>query len=525
VKAVAGPRVSIIVPVFNGANYMREAIDSALAQTHPDTEVVVINDGSRDGGETDRIARAYGPRIRYLAKENGGVATALNAGIAAMTGEVFCWCSHDDLHIPDKTARQVAEWERLGRPDAVLFCDYRLSDAGGAPLEDVRLDHAMLAAKPAYAVLRGAVHGCSVFVPRRLFDTCGLFDPALPTTQDYDLWFRMARRVPFLHMADVLVLSRWHEAQGSKQGNHTAEAEALWAGFAERLPEEEMAALEGSPLRFLRALAAFTRGSGLAGAAARIDALAEAGLRDTLVSVVIPVHDEPLLAASAVESAAAQTHASLEILVVDDGSTADMRALGEAVARHAPRARLLRQDNAGPGAARNRGLAEAHGRYVAFLDADDLWQPDKVARQLRAMEEAGAAFGFTSYVRLDTATGRLSHIAEAARNAFPDAIGACNIATPTVMLRRDVLDAGFRFREDIRQGEDVVLWLSLLARLPFLGLAEPLTVVRAGADAAASDPERQRRGLGQILAAAEADPLLAAHPAQLERLRAALAAA
>jgi glycosyltransferase involved in cell wall biosynthesis len=67
------PRVSIILPVYNGSNYMREAIDSALAQTWPNTEVVVVNDGSRDDGATEAIARSYGDRIVFVNKPNGGV--------------------------------------------------------------------------------------------------------------------------------------------------------------------------------------------------------------------------------------------------------------------------------------------------------------------------------------------------------------------------------------------------------------------------------------------------------------------
>ena len=137
---------------------MREAIDSALAQTWPDTQVLVVNDGSRDGGETNRIVRSYGGRIRYIEKPNG-VAHAERRYI-------FCWLSHDDRHLPHKTERPVDGWCELGCSEAVLYCDYRLSDAHGHPPQDVRRDHEMLVQKPLYAVLRGCVHGCSVFVPR-----------------------------------------------------------------------------------------------------------------------------------------------------------------------------------------------------------------------------------------------------------------------------------------------------------------------------------------------------------------------
>ncbi len=102
------PFVSIVIPVYNGANYLREAIESALGQTYPDVEVIVVNDGSNDGGKTRDVALSFGNRIRYLEKTNGGVATALNLGVREMRGELFAWLSHDDVYYPEKIARQVA---------------------------------------------------------------------------------------------------------------------------------------------------------------------------------------------------------------------------------------------------------------------------------------------------------------------------------------------------------------------------------------------------------------------------------
>ncbi len=75
------PNVSIVIPVYNGANFLAEAIDSALMQSYNNIEVIVVNDGSCDDGKTEAIANSYGNRIRYFHKENGGVATALNLGI------------------------------------------------------------------------------------------------------------------------------------------------------------------------------------------------------------------------------------------------------------------------------------------------------------------------------------------------------------------------------------------------------------------------------------------------------------
>ena len=92
------PLVSIVIPVYNGADYMREAIDSALSQTYPHIEVLVVNDGSTDSGATAAVARSYGDKIRYFEKKNGGVSSALNYGIRNMQGSYFSWLSHDDVY-------------------------------------------------------------------------------------------------------------------------------------------------------------------------------------------------------------------------------------------------------------------------------------------------------------------------------------------------------------------------------------------------------------------------------------------
>ena len=99
---VFNPKVSIVIPVYNGSNYLREAIDSTLAQTYRNIEVIVVNDGSDDEGKTKTIARMYGDKIRYFSKVNGGVSSALNVGIKEMTGEYFSWLSHDDIYMPEK---------------------------------------------------------------------------------------------------------------------------------------------------------------------------------------------------------------------------------------------------------------------------------------------------------------------------------------------------------------------------------------------------------------------------------------
>jgi hypothetical protein len=384
---MASPRVTIVVPVFNGANYMRAAIDSALAQDYSNLEVLVVNDGSCDGDATDALARSYGDRIHYINKPNGGVASALNAGIAAMTGEIFCWLSHDDIHLPDKTSRQVAFWEELGRPPAVLIGDYRLIDAAGAPLADFRFDHALLEAKPIYALLRGSIHGCTVLLPRILFDEFGLFDEGLPTTQDYDLWHRMIFRVPFLHMPEILIESRWHDEQGSKRPGHREEARQLWRRMTHSVPVEEQVRLEGSSSRFLSATSRFLNQCGLTEVAADLATDAEAALDATLISIILSVGKRLERTVGAIGAVAAQRHPSSELILVAPKPDAELNAV---ISEFYPEARLLLDD--GPDA----GWRMAKGCYIVFVGTDDLILPEKLELQLRAMDDANVVISCTA---------------------------------------------------------------------------------------------------------------------------------
>ena len=95
------PKVTIIIPVYNGSNFLAEAIDAALAQTYQNIEILVINDGSKDDGASEKIALSYGDRISYYCKENGGVSSARNNGIDHATGEWIFFLDADDLLTPD----------------------------------------------------------------------------------------------------------------------------------------------------------------------------------------------------------------------------------------------------------------------------------------------------------------------------------------------------------------------------------------------------------------------------------------
>ncbi len=222
------PLVSIIIPVYNGANYMREAIDSALNQTYSNVEVLVINDGSNDNGETEKIALTYGDKIRYFHKKNGGVSTALNLGIQNMRGDYFSWLSHDDVYFAEKVEKQVETLVEFGDDMAVCYCNSiqinKNSERIGHIVSVTDLEN-----KKAYDwhyVLRyllkeGTFNGCALLVSRRIFVDYELwFDETMRFSQDALMWYLIFAKVkPALVYADFLgVKGRVHDKQLTQTG-------------------------------------------------------------------------------------------------------------------------------------------------------------------------------------------------------------------------------------------------------------------------------------------------------------------
>lgn len=262
------PKVSVVIPVYNGANYLRLAIESALAQTYGNIEIIVVNDGSTDDGATDRIAKSYGERIRYCRKPNGGVATALNRGLAEMTGDYFSWLSHDDEYYPLKIRRQV---DRMLNepPRTVLYSDYDVIDENSNVLRTERIRHVSPDRFRLMLMISYPLHGCTALIPRRCLEEVGLFDERLRTTQDYDMWFRMAERCRFVHMPEILIRSRVHPEQGTvKVVSRSKEVRRLYISFIERMPPQELllASDEGSMAKAYAEVAENFRARGLLGA-------------------------------------------------------------------------------------------------------------------------------------------------------------------------------------------------------------------------------------------------------------------
>ena len=210
------PQVSVIIPTYNSARYVVEAVESVLAQTWQDFEILVIDDGSTD--ETEQLMRRYENPVRYLCQANGGVAVARNRGIRESRGRYIAFLDADDTWLPYKLERQINVL--LEHPNVrACYSTFTIVDAELNPLGISRSQRQGSALED--LLTGGNIIGsiCTVLCERSLFDVVGGFDPKLSQCADWDMWVRLAARTEFLYLDEPLVTYRQHDANMSRNAS------------------------------------------------------------------------------------------------------------------------------------------------------------------------------------------------------------------------------------------------------------------------------------------------------------------
>ena len=206
--------VSVVIPTYNYGHFVTGAVESALAQTYADREVIVVDDGSEDDTR-DRLA-IYDGRIRYIRQENRGLSSARNTGIRAARGALVAFLDSDDLWHPEKLAVQA---RYLGEhPEVALLAsdhlDMHTSEMG--ELDWPRIDGSRpIGARPIsfeQLVIGSRFGACGVVARRWCFDEVGLFDETLRSAEDLDMWIRIASRFPIAKLEFPLWVYRHHGA-------------------------------------------------------------------------------------------------------------------------------------------------------------------------------------------------------------------------------------------------------------------------------------------------------------------------
>ena len=226
---------------------------------------------------------------------------------------------------------------------------------------------------------------------------------------------------------------------------------------------------------------------------------------DDLVSVIMPVYNASDTVSGSIRSVLSQTRANLELITVDDGSSDTSVSIIETIAASDPRIQLIRSEqNAGIAAARNRGILAAKGRYIAFLDSDDLWRPEKLEQQIAFMQLHQAALSATAYGIIDAKGNK------AGSDRFPPAesmdyqkmLRGNPLGCLTVLIDRMELEKqGFHhpLSFPIIRHEDYALWLSITkCGIPAWGLQEVLADYRVDNASASGNKLRSAKWTYEI---------------------------
>ena len=243
------PKVSIIIPVYNGENFVKEAIVSVINQTYRNFEIIVINDGSTDHGKTKEAIMEYKKDIIYREKENGGVASALNLGIDLMQGEYFLWLSHDDLLKPTSLETYVEKLQIVPDETTLIWGNYDLinEDSLSFGIQDFSSYYPTEKLEMSvFPVVNGYVNACATLIHKSHFERVGKFNEELRIAQDNEFLFRVFRRNTTFFCKEILCSKRYHSNQDSLVKNIYPEEDQLIEMFLENITLMEAAEFEGT---------------------------------------------------------------------------------------------------------------------------------------------------------------------------------------------------------------------------------------------------------------------------------------
>lgn len=426
------PRVSVIIPAYNGERYIALAVESVLNQTYKNLEIIIIDDGSTDN--TREILQPYFNRIRYLYQENQGVAAARNSGIREAKGELIAFLDQDDFFLPDKLAAQVALFDAQSSL-AIVNSGWRIVNEEGENIFDIKpWEHLPQLNLETWVVYMPVLPSAMMFSKHWLDRVCG-FDSQYDSVDDSDLVLRLALLGgEAAWLPQVTVCYRQHRQNVSiqralKQANLFIELkqnlfsrndlpericqlekpafyEALtwmawqlyYSGYPAEMAEYFQQSLPYSQysvtatiVDWVKRLTDISQAYGC-----EIDGFALRNLlewknlmaniipnKKVRVSVIIPAYNCDRYITQAIDSVLNQTYQNWEIIVVDDGSTDNTR---QVLSPYLDLIKYVYQDNQGAAAARNHACKLAQGEFLAFLDSDDFFLPEKLEKQVAYLD-------------------------------------------------------------------------------------------------------------------------------------------
>ena len=355
-------KFSVVTPSLNQAKYVEQTIKSVVAQEYADFEHFVIDGGSDD--ETLKILKKY-PHLVWVSEKDRGQSDAVNKGFKLATGDIIAWINSDDWYEAG-TFTAVAEFFANNPDKNIVMGNCNLVDSRGKALGKVANTERGFDALKKYWVGESIPTQPAVFFRRKLLEELGYLDESLHLAMDFDLWMRFSLQNHFYHLNRTFANYRFHDtAKGGDQD---------WSKF---VPEWKVV---------------YKRYAGPI-------------IDNPKVSVVMPVYNGESYLAEAIDSILSQTLTDFELLVINDGSTDGSGAIVKGY--DDPRIRMVEnKSNSGVVAARNLGMANAGGEYIALLDCDDIAYPSRLAEQAAFMDDHPEFSMIGSWVEIMDGNGR-----------------------------------------------------------------------------------------------------------------------
>ena len=538
------PSISVVMSVYNGAEFLSEAIESVLGQTFADFEFIIIDDGSTDGTSDilDRYASADA-RMRIYRQNRSGVAVALNRGLTLARGRYIARMDADDIACPDRFERQVQLLDQTQNL-AVVGGAFELVGSNGQRGAIIKLPEDDTAIKAKLATVNCLAHP-TIMGRKDVLIESGGYRAQFVHAEDYDLWLRIAERHALANVAEPILRYRFHRNQVSLRNSRQQALSALGARVAaerrrqggvdpfehtERITEEVLSrnGLEEEEIEravwcgFVHQIETAARVGERAVYRHPLHDLEtepppraevrEAGRKAPRVSVIVPCYNQARFLPQALESVIAQSEQDWECIVVNDGSTDDTREIAARYAGLDGRLHYIEQNNQGVGAARNAGLRICRGRYIQFLDADDALFPNKISSQLAVLEsESAPALAYCDYYHAEGV--RLGEIT------------AHHFSGPRLVMNNPLLDMAARwetelsipihcflfdtrffkqlaihFDEHLPTHEDWDCWMQILRLNPIVKhVPKKMAVYRMHKDSMCRDSAIMRRGFDEAL--------------------------
>jgi glycosyltransferase involved in cell wall biosynthesis/uncharacterized radical SAM superfamily protein len=439
------PKLSVVMSVYNGEEYVESAIKSILTQTYHNYEFVIVDDASTD--DTRKILKKFDdPRIKIIKNfKNIGLTKSLNKGILATKGKFIARMDADDISLPHRLEKQIYFLDNNVEYALVGSSYYRINANGETcELIDVLNDDKDI--KKGLRTQNWFGHG-SVMMRRDAILEAGGYDEAFKYAQDYDLWLKLSENNKLANMEEPLYCWRCTESSithknGTEQRDYANFAIAESQKRANKIGDDQ-----------------------------------ETGL---LISVIVPTFNRPWMLKDSIKSILSQTYNNFEIVVVNDAGE-DVSELLRKFQDH--RIKYIQHEkNKGLAAARNTGIKNASGQFIALLDDDDIFYPEHLEIAVKNLGKEYPVI-YTDAVR--ATYERCGNTHKLLKKNVPYSIdfdrnklllGNISPVNCFVFDKNLAFEAGL-FDETLSTLEDWEFWIRLSAQIPFKHVAQPTVQV------------------------------------------------